>query len=105
MLIAKRGLLVIGIQLVKGTKLGVRLQDSGKGKEAVDGVTVKGDLGAGLDIGKEIPDPEVMVNMLKNKISNVKESRFGSGIIRKGKFFREVDFKAEIGLPLFVLLV
>lgn len=45
MLIAKRGLLVIGIQLVKGTKLGVRLQDSGKGKEAVDGVTVKGDLG------------------------------------------------------------
>ena len=46
-----------------------------------------------------------MVNMLKNKISNVKESRFGSGIIRKGKFFREVDFKAEIGLPLFVLLV
>ena len=93
MLVTERRLFIISIQFVKSAQFGVGVKDSGKGKEPVDGVTVKSNSGGILDLGKEVLDPEVMIKALKDEITYIQECGFRSGIIREGKFFRKINFK------------
>ena len=58
-----------------------------------------------LYAGKELPDTHVMVNLLKDEVSDIEQGGLRGSIIGKGKLLSEINSKGKIRSTVFVILI
>ena len=91
MLVIKRRLLKVGIQMVKSSILGARIKDPGIGEETVDLITIVSDLTVCCYLLKELFQFQPLVNRLQIEVANIHQIGFRKIICCIIHFFLIVD--------------